>query len=220
MDHPVTLAIALHWAVSVFLWTGDLRSAEEHIDWFISHAESHSLAPYLAVGRGLKGELAIRRGDAEGGVESLQGCLEELHAARYELLTTAFNISLVRGLAAIGRFAEGITLIDETIRLVETNGDLSYMPELLRVKGSLLLSMPQPGVDDAETCFMQSLELSRRQGARAWELRTAIDLATLLADQGRPERARALLQPVFEQFDEGSDTADLKAAERLLATLG
>ena len=34
------------------------------------------------------------------------------------------------------------------------------------------------------------------------------------------ESARALLQPVFEQLVEGSDTADLKAAERLLATLG
>ena len=80
--------------------------------------------------------------------------------------------------------------------------------------------MTQPGVDDAEMCFMQSLELSRRQGARAWELRTAIDLAALLAGQGRSESARALLQPVFEQFVEGADTADLKAAERLLATFG
>ena len=67
---------------------------------------------------------------------------------------------------------------------------------------------------------MQSLELSRRQGARAWELRTAIDLAALWAGQGRSDDARALLQPVFEQFVEGLDTADLKAAERLLATLG
>ena len=139
-----------------------------------------------------KAELAIRRGDVKGGVESLQGVSGELHAVRYELLTTEFNISLVQGLAAIGRFAEGIALIDETIRQVEANGDLSYMPELLRVKGGLLLSMPQPSVDDAEMCFMQSLELSRRQGARAWELRTAIDLAALLADQGRSdERSRA-----------------------------
>jgi predicted ATPase len=137
----------------------------------------------------------------------------------YELLTTPLSISLVQGLVAIGRFAEGITLIDETIRRVETNGDVSYMPELLRVKGGLLLSMPQPSVDDAEMHFMKSLELSRRQAARGWELRTAVDLAALFAFQGRSERARALLQPVFEQFVEGSDTADLKAAERLLATL-
>jgi hypothetical protein len=69
-------------------------------------------------------------------------------------------------------------------------------------------------------CFVQSLELSRRQAARAWELRTAIDLAALLADRGQSESGRLLLQPVFEQFDEGTDTADVRAAERQLATLG
>jgi hypothetical protein len=47
----------------VFLWTGNLESAEEYLDRFVSHAESHSLGPYLALGRGYRGELAIRRGD-------------------------------------------------------------------------------------------------------------------------------------------------------------
>ena len=220
MDHSLTLSIALIWGISVFLWTGDLESAAEHIDWLIDRSESHSLAPYLAVGRGFKAEVAIRRGDAKDGVESLQGCLLKLHSMPYELLTTPLNISLVQGLAAIDRFAEGTVLLDETIRQVETNGDVAYMPELLRMKGSLFLSKPQPSIDDAETYFMQSLELSRRQGARAWELRTATDWAALLAGQGRSDNAGALLRPVFEQFAEGSDTADLKAAERLLATLG
>jgi predicted ATPase/DNA-binding winged helix-turn-helix (wHTH) protein len=219
VDHPVTLTIVLHWAASVFLWVGDLANAEKHIDRFISRAETHSLGPYLAVGRGLKAVLAIRRGNAENGVEILQGCLERLHAARYELLTTAFNISLVQGLAAMGRFAEGLALIDETVQLVDANGEASFMPELLRLKAGLLLSMPQPSPGDAEMYFMQSLELSRRQGARAWELRTAMDLATLLAAHGKSESARELLRPVFEQFVEGFDTSDLKAAERLLATL-
>ena len=219
VDHPVTLSIALISAVPVFLWAGDLQSAEEHIDWLISHAESHSNVPWLAVGRGFKAELTIHRGDAKGGVESLQDCLGELHAAHYEWLTTEFNLSLAQGLAVIGRSEEGLTLTDETIRLVKTNGDATYMPEALRVKGNLLLSMPEPMSDDAENCFVQSLELSRRQAARAWELRTAIDLAGLWTTQGRPERARALLQPVFEQFTEGFDTADLQAAERLLASL-
>jgi hypothetical protein len=220
MDHSLTLCIALIWGICVFLWTGDLESAREHTDWLISRSESHSMAPYLAVGRGFKAELAIRQGDAKSGVETLQGSLEQLHAMPYELLSTPLNIALVQGLAAIGRFAEGMTLVDETIRLVEANGDLCYMPELLRVEGALLLAMPEPGGDDAEMCLMQSLELSRRQGARAWELRAAIDLASLMAVQGREERARRLLEPVFAGFDEGRDTADLKAAERLLATLG
>jgi tetratricopeptide (TPR) repeat protein len=220
LGHPVTLSVVLIWAISVFLWAGDLLSAEEHIDWFISRAESYSLGPYLAVGRGFRGQLAIRRGNAEGGVESLQGCLAELHVARYEQMTTLFNISLVQGLAAMGRFADGFTLIDEAIRRVEARGELCYLPELLRVKGGLLLSMPQPRGDDAERCFMRSLELSRRQGARAWALRAAVDLAELWASQGRPAKAREVLQPVFDQFTESSDVTELKAAGRLMASLG
>jgi predicted ATPase len=79
--------------------------------------------------------------------------------------------------------------------------------------------MPKPRIEDAEMCFMQSLELSRAHGSRAWEMRTATDLAALWAGQGRSADARAVLLPVFEQFTEGSDTADLKAAERLLSQL-
>jgi predicted ATPase/DNA-binding winged helix-turn-helix (wHTH) protein len=220
LNHPVTFSVALVWAIFVLLGIGDLRCAEQYIDWFISNAESHSLGPYLAVGLGFKGQLAICRGDAKDGIEKLRRCLEELHAVRYELLTTPFEISLAQGLGAIERPAEGIALIKAGIRRVEVNGDLCYMPELLRVKGVLLLALPEPAGDDAETVFMQSLELSRVQSARAWELRAAIDLAALWAARGRRENARALLQPVFEQFVEGSDTADVKAAEELLATLG
>jgi predicted ATPase/DNA-binding winged helix-turn-helix (wHTH) protein len=219
MNHPASLAVVMVWGASVFLWTGDLESAEEYIDATISQAESNSLGPFVAVGRARKAELAIRRGDARNGVASLRACLEEIHAVGYELLTTEFNISLVQGLAAIGQFAEGVVLVDDAIRRVETNGDDLYMPELLRIKGGLALSMPQRRADEAEMCFTQSLELSRRQGARAWELRTAIDFAALLASQERPNNARELLQPVFEQFVDGSDTTDLNAAERLLMTL-
>jgi predicted ATPase len=217
MDHPVTLCIALIWAVSVFLWSGDLESAEENIDRFIAHAQSRSMGPYLAVGRGVKGELAIRRGDAKTGVESLKQSLEELHAARYKLLTTTFNISLIQGLLDMGRADEGVAMIDDTIRLVEANGDLVFMPELLRVKGTALLSLPKPSLDKAERCFKDSLECSRRQGALAWELRAATDLAKLFIKQRRKDDAKALLQPIFERFEEDSNTADLNIAGKLLA---
>ena len=219
MDHSLTLAIALIWAISVFLWTGELQSAEAYIDMLVSRAESHSLAPYLLVGRGFKSEVAIRQGDARGGVESLQSSLQKLHAAPYELLTTELNLSLVGGLSAIGQVDEAISLIDESLGRVETNGNLLYIPELLRVKGTILLLLPEFNRDNAETCLLRALELSRRQGARAWELRTAIDLATLMAGRGEIDSARELLQPVFEHFVEGLGTADLKTAERLLATL-
>jgi predicted ATPase len=74
-------------------------------------------------------------------------------------------------------------------------------------------------LNEAENCFLRSLELSRSQGARAWELRTATDLAALWAGQGRGGDAHRLLKSVFAQFTEGFETPDLKAAARLIATL-
>ena len=218
-NNPTSLAIALSLAPVIFLWTGDLRTAEEHADWSISHAESHSLAPYLAIGRGYKGAVAIRRGDAKSGLETLKDSLARLRAARFEVYNTEFELNLAQGLSATGQFGEAMTQIDRTLTLVEANGNHFHMPEALRVKGSVFLQMPRPHAEEAEACFAQSLEWSRRQGARSWELRTAVDMAGLLIACGRPKDARALLRPVFDQFAEGHESADLKAAERLLATL-
>jgi predicted ATPase/DNA-binding winged helix-turn-helix (wHTH) protein len=218
-NHPASLGLALSWAPGIFLWIGDLASAEEHTDWLISHAEAHSFRPYLAVALGYKGMLAVARSEARVGVDSIRRCLEQLHAMHYEMLTTDFKISLVQGLVATGEYGEGLALADEMIARVQASGDLVRMPEVLRIKGSLLLSLPQRRPQDAETCFVQSLDWSRRQGARSWELRTAVDLSALWADQGKRKRAQGLLQPIFGQFGEDLDTADLKAARHLLTTL-
>jgi predicted ATPase len=189
------------------------------LDSFISRAESQFFRTYLDLAQGLKGEIAIRRGEADAGVELLQNALGKLHASRYGRFKTRFNMMLARGLAAGGRSAEALTLMDDTLLLIEEKGDTTYLPELLRVKGSILATMPKPSVKDAERCFTQSLELSRAHGSRVWELRTATDLAALWAGQKRVKDARALLQPLFEQFTEGSETADLQAAARLLKKL-
>ena len=108
-NHPLSFSNALT-AITVLLWIGDLEAAEQHLDWFVSRAETQYFRPYLDVGRGLKAEIAIRRGDVETGVETLKDCLEKLHAARFGRFTAQFNIFLARGFAAKGRFQEGIAL--------------------------------------------------------------------------------------------------------------
>jgi hypothetical protein len=138
----------------------------------------------------------------------------------YKLFTTEFNIVLAEGMAKIGELRESMALINEAVLSVKANGDLIYMPELLRVRGNVLGFMPEPDIEEAEACFTQSLELSRQQCARAWELRTAIDLARLWGNRGKRERGRTLLQPILEQFVEGRDTADPMTAARLLAGAG
>jgi predicted ATPase len=92
--------------------------------------------------------------------------------------------------------------------------------ELLRIKGELLLLQGgSSAAAMAEDYFRQALDWARRQGALSFELRAATSLARLLRDQGRSADALALLQPIYDRFTEGFETADLKTAKALLGTL-
>jgi predicted ATPase/DNA-binding winged helix-turn-helix (wHTH) protein len=215
-DHPVTLCIALIWAVSVHLWIGDLDSAEECINRFIVQANRHSLAPYQAAGEGVKGELLVKRGDPEGGVRMLRRALEKLHALRYELLTTTFSATLAEGLAAAGEIKSALEVADDAIVFVERNGDLFYKPELLRIRGAVLAASD---TTQAEDYFRRSLELAREQSALAWELRSTIDIAKIWSAQARRNEARVLLAAVYDRFVEGAGTVDYELAGKLLKEL-
>jgi predicted ATPase len=220
-DLPVPLSNAVGSAIMMSLWTGDLKSAEAYIDWYITFAETNGFGPQVEFGRGYRGALAIQLGDTKNGVDLLLACVERLSAARVEMLTSIYNIPLAQGLAAEGRFDEGLTLIDRTAHWVDTSGEACYLPEILRVRGDLLLKMRgYAGNDKAEACFVQSLDISRSQGALSWELRTATSFAKLRRDQGRIDEARGVLARVYQRFTEGFDTADLIAAKRLLEELG
>ena len=125
---------------------------------------------------------------------------------------------LAEALAQAGRIAEGLALVEAGIEQSE-GGWLT--PELLRLKGELLLLQSTPAVaETAEDLFRQALDGARRQEALSWELRAATSLARLLRDQGRSADAIACLQPVYDRFTEGFGTADLIAAKQLLDELG
>ena len=217
--HPMALAMVVN-SISVLLWLGDLDAVEQQLDWFVTRAEADDYGPYLHLGHAFRAELAIRRGNVDGGIQVLQSRLERLHAIGYELLTVRFNVELVSAFASTGRHQDALKLADETAQLIETQGYLSYLPELLRVKGGVLLMMPERPVEDAEVCFTQALELGRVQNALAWQLRAATDLASLWDRNGRLIEAQELLRPILEQFTEGRDMADVRAAERVLSRLG
>jgi hypothetical protein len=63
------------------------------------------------------------------------------------------------------------------------------------------------------------LAISRRQGARLLELRSAVSLARLWQRGGQSASARKLLQGVYVRFTEGWDVPDLVAAAVLLRSL-
>ena len=156
------------------------------------------------------------------GLRLLRSCFQELGetgitAPRFMRFAAAY---MAEGLGKAGQVADALDAIDDAIARAERTEELWQFPELLRVKGELvLLQGAAPQAAAAEDYFEQALDWARRQGAQSWELRAAASLARLLCDQGRSADAVALLQPVYDRFTEGFETADLKAAKALLNAL-
>ena len=93
-----------------------------------------------------------------------------------------------------------------------------FTAELNRHKGQLVLRQGHPKA--AEQLYRKAMSIAQEQEAKLWELRAAVSLARLWADQGRRTEARDLLAPVYGWFTEGFDTRDLKEAKALLDELG
>jgi len=132
-----------------------------------------------------------------------------------------FNtVLMIEALGHAGQIADGLVAIEEAIARSEETDERRLIAELLRLKGELLLLEGAPGAKAAaEDLSQRALDWARRQGALSLELRAATSLARLWRDQGRPAEGIALLQPVYDRFTEGFDTADLKAARALLDPL-
>ena len=220
LDHPVALCIALIWAGSVFLWRGDWSREGEIIERLQSLATKHSLAPYLAVATGLKGEVHVQRGQAEVGVQLLQEGLQAVHADRYEMRTGVFLNALAEGLNNSQNHLMAMTIIEEASTLVEQGGGYLNRSETLRVRGEILAGTPGTDLQLAEQCFHGAIDFARRQSALSWELRATNGLARMWLKAGRTESAGQLLAPVYGAFTEGHDTRDLVEARRLLAECG
>jgi predicted ATPase len=110
-----------------------------------------------------------------------------------------------------------VTLLEDSLRIVERTGERWFAAELNRHKGRLLLT--QGHAEAAEELYRKALSIAAEQEAKLWELRAAVSLARLRRDQGRRAEAYDLLAPAYGWFTEGFDTADLKEAKGLLNEL-
>jgi predicted ATPase len=132
-----------------------------------------------------------------------------------------FKGALAQALAGLGQVDAALSTVNEAVASAGQgeNSQVWYVPELLRIKGEVLLRQAgDRSAAAAEDCFNQAREMAREQGALFWELRVALSLARLRVTQGRHNEARQTLAPVYDRFTEGFATSDLRAAKALLDT--
>jgi tetratricopeptide (TPR) repeat protein len=119
---------------------------------------------------------------------------------------------------AAGRCDQGLHAIALALEMLHINRVRFAEAELRRLNGELLLLAGRDS-GDAERCFLGAIAVARSQEAKWWELRATVSLARLLIKQGRREEARTMLNEIYNWFNEGFDSADLKDAKALLDEL-
>jgi len=151
----------------------------------------------------------------------LGGGLERLRDIQFGVYYGIFLGEFADALGRVGRVKEGLQAVEEALARSERNNERWYLAELLRIKAELLLRQSTPdGASLAERYYLESLDWARRQQASAWELRTSLGLGALWQIQKRADEARNLVSSIYARFQEGSDTADLRSAAKLLHELG
>src|SRR5207237_8612284 len=102
-------------------------------------------------------------------------------------------------------------LIERAAELTQLTGQQWCEPEIARLRARFAARSTQ----EAEALLQASLVKAKQQGARLWELRSAIDLAALWRGQ-RDTEASTLLSGAYAAFTEGFAMADMVAGRRLL----
>jgi predicted ATPase len=220
-DHPLLLCRALYFGICrIATMTGDVATADREIARLIEVATGLNAHLWETAGHFLKGKLLVERGEFAQGLLVLRDAFETCGRTGWRLSYEEFKGALALGLAGTGRLDEALVALDDAMAAAGEDGHGWYAPELLRIKGEVLL---QQAADQsalaAEDCFNQAAQMAREQGALFWELRVALSVARLRVSQGRLHEARAPLASVYDRFTEGFATADLQAARTLLEGL-
>jgi predicted ATPase len=155
-------------------------------------------------------------GDRNGAIEAETGISNWMKTG------AIIHVPTWSSLLAEAALASGEVLLAEKtlatgIEMAIRNGEVFALAELQRLTGHLLLG--QNRREEAHRSLSDGVITARQQGANLYLLRAARDRARMLAQDGDRLGARALLQPIVDEYPEHRDGSDFQEAAELLSGL-
>jgi tetratricopeptide (TPR) repeat protein len=227
LAHPFSLAAALRETASVYRRRGAQQLAQALQEEGLKLCCEQGFAQELAQGMVMHGPDLVRQGQEEAGIARMRQGLAALRSTGTEAEVPWLLSMLATTCGNVGRVEEGLSLANEALAMIHRTEKRLDEAGVYRVKGDLLLksrgrspaSASRSLESEAEECFWQAIEISRRQQAKSSELRAAMSLSRLWQQQRKRAEARQLLGDIYGWFTEGLDTVDLQEARALLEDL-
>src|SRR5262245_61892131 len=209
------LAHALVFAAIVHQLRRERSRVKQYADMAMSVSVEHGLVRYEAMAHIVGGWAASERRGDPATLDRIRRGLDAWHGTGARLMRPHF-LSLLIDASDAAAGDSALDMLDEALATAESTGEGAYDAELHRQKGEWLLARTPGDIDAAEACFERALAVARRQDALSMELRAALSLARLHQRRGRHDAAYDLVAPIYERFDEGFQTADMREARTLL----
>ncbi|MBW5437261.1 ATPase [Bradyrhizobium canariense] len=216
--HALTFCSVLGQAACpIAFWSGDFEAAQRHGAELLEHTERHAIRLWGLWARAFNAAVMVKRGDSTG----LPLLREELNRAGDARFLPRF-LPLLGELAACSGEADqvdrGLDVIEDVLTRCNDRQELWYLPELIRIKGELMLRSTRHS-GDAEPRFREAMDIAGQQGARFWELRSAVSLARYMIGAGQTKEALAILERACRPFTEGAGIAEIRSAHDLIEQL-
>jgi hypothetical protein len=213
--HPHDLPWSELFSANLYAFLRENDSAEALAAHALDLCEKNQFPNDAASSRQLLGHLRAERGRAAEGIALIREGIDALLKTGSRAGIPGAITSLVAAQLSAGAIGDALETVERTLNF--NPEEVVGRPETLRIRGELRLKQGAPQLAEAD--FRDSIAMARAMGAKAWELRTTLGLARLLASKGRGEEARTMLTEIYNWFTEGFDTADLKDAKALLDEL-
>lgn len=182
-------------------------------------SKEHGFDSWLGAGMLHLGIAKGRLGEHEEGIELIQQTLTAWRAGGAELMRPYFLAGLVEAYLAANQCEEAMASVSEALAHVEKHGERFYESALYRLRGEAHLIRGGKAWDKAEVDFRTAIVIARAQGAKALELRAAINLSHCLRHRGKQDEAWGVLHDISLQFSRRTSTVDLREARGLLTEL-
>ncbi|HEY6403206.1 MAG TPA: hypothetical protein VI479_17430, partial [Blastocatellia bacterium] len=218
LAHPFTQSITLAYTAMLNQFRRDVEEVGRLAEATIAHSTRHGFSYYLAWAEALRGWSRAARGDREGGLAEIRGCVEALQKTAGARLPY-YRALLAEACGWAGRIDEALSALADAFADIRKTEERWWEAELHRLRGEMLRSEDMNRIDKAEDCFRTAMEVARGQQAKSMELRAALSLGRLWRDAGKRTQARRLLAEVHGWFTEGFETPDLRDARSLLEEL-
>lgn len=217
LQFELSVGVVLIWAgLNKYLSDPDIGAIERDMVELLEHGRSLSVDNEAAFALSVLGLCQARRGNFDAGRQSVNEGLRLFADAHMETFSPIVLAHLCEGAISSRRYDEAAALMAE-LKARDRNPEHFCTPEILRVRA--LLSVAQGDAQSGEHFFNTSLAMAARQGALAWQLRSATSAAQFFASQGRHAEGLRALAPIYDRFTEGFETEDLIAARGTLLKL-